>query len=159
MKIAITGHQNIEGNRDKSWLERVVNEKLIDHEIELGYSCLAIGADQLFTEILVKLKIPFIGIIPCLNYESTFDDNTIDNYKNLLSKAFKVIQLEYKEPSEAAFFEASKLMVNYCDVLFAIWNDQPAKGLGGTADVVKFAKDSNKPIVQFNPSTKKVKIL
>jgi len=41
---------------------------------------------------------------------------------------------------------ASRLMVDAADELFAVWDGQPARGHGGTADVVAYARERGKPV-------------
>jgi len=36
---------------------------------------------------------------------------------------------------------ASKFMVDEADELYAVWDGKPARGYGGTADVVAYARD------------------
>ena len=156
MKIGITGHQNLINLTTVDWLkENILNElnKLI---IEAAYSSLAIGADQLFATLAQHLNIPIIAVIPCLNYESTFKSNNLKIYKNLLSTAIDHVDLGFTEPSELAFFEAGKKIVQAVDTLFAVWDGKPAKGLGGTGDIVAYATALKKPIIQFNLVSKNI---
>src|ERR1035437_748245 len=158
MKVAVTGHQNLGDNKTLNWIETQLEFTIKQINIDEGYCCLAIGADQLFAEIILRNKIPLIVIIPSHNYQNTFDNFHINNYKLLLNSASKKIQLEYNNPTETAFFEASKLMLTHCDLLIAIWNKHhPAKGFGGTADVVKYAKEIKKKIIHIDPLTKTIK--
>ena len=41
---------------------------------------------------------------------------------------------------------ASRLMVDAADELFAVWDGQPARGHGGTGDVVAYARERGKPV-------------
>jgi len=158
MRIAISGHQNLGDKETIRWVFDELEFNIKKINVEEGYSCLAVGADQLFAEIILKNNIPLIAIIPSRNYEITFDNNHIKAYEYLLKKANKVVQLEHSQPTESAFFEASKFMLNNCELLIAIWNGLPSKGLGGTADVVNYAIETKKNIIHINPLTKSIKI-
>lgn len=158
MRIGITGHQNLT-TAERDWLKVEVAMEIKKMKIEEAYSCLAIGADQLFASIIFENKIPFVAIIPCKNYEQTFDQKHIKLYNSFVKQATNVIQLDFKIPSEEAFYEAGKTVVNKSDVVIAIWNNLPAKGLGGTADIVEYAKMKNKKIIHFNPISKTIKHL
>jgi hypothetical protein len=46
---------------------------------------------------------------------------------------------------------ASKIMIDGADELYAIWDDQPARGYGGTADVVAYAREHGVPVWVFWP--------
>jgi len=67
-------------------------------------------------------------------------------YEYLLKAAGSQVQLDYERPSEEAFMAGGKAVVDGCDILLAVWDGKPAAGLGGTADVVAYAKESGKPI-------------
>lgn len=91
-------------------------------------------------------------MIPSDNYEKTFKVKShYEKYKVLLAGASGKIQLDFREPDEIAFDRAGKQVVDMCTAMFAVWDGQEAKGLGGTGDIVKYALESNKKVVQFNP--------
>ena len=60
-------------------------------------------------------------------------------------------------PSEQAFLEAGKYIVTHCELLFAVWNALPARGVGGTADIVMFAKSVNRPWIHIKPGERTVR--
>jgi hypothetical protein len=68
-------------------------------------------------------------------------------YSALLSnrthRVSPVNELPYPTPTEAAYFAAGKLIVNRCDLLLAVWDGQPAGGLGGTGDIVGYARTND----------------
>ena len=90
-------------------------------------------------------------IIPCENYESTFNSADRGHYLALLARATRTETLNYIEPSEQAFFAAGKVIVEKCDHLIAVWDGEASRGLGGTADVVAYAKSVGKPTTVFWP--------
>ena len=154
MKVGITGHQNLIDTATIDWLTKEVENEIKKMKIEEAYSCLAIGADQLFAKIILAHKISLIAIIPCREYEQTFNSDDIEIYKSFINHATNKIQLAFDSPSEEAFYEAGKTVIKNSDVIFAFWNNLPAKGLGGTADIVSYAKTLNKQIIHLNPLTK-----
>ncbi len=153
MKVGITGHQNLTA-AESAWLKVELENEIKQMKIEEAFTCLAIGADQIFASVILANKIPLVAITPCEKYEQTFDGKHIEFYKSLVNQATSKIQLDFEKPSEEAFYEAGKTVANKSDILFAVWNNHPAKGLGGTADIVSFAKKINKKIIHFNPITK-----
>jgi hypothetical protein len=74
-----------------------------------------------------------------------------DEYARLLGKADDVVRLDYPGPSEEAFFAAGKQVVDMADELIAIWDGRPARGHGGTADVVEYATGHKKKLVVIWP--------
>src|SRR5436853_157089 len=152
MKVGITGHQNLGSAENITWLSDTLKSIIKHNSIDTGLTSLAIGADQLFAETLRDLHIRYVVIIPCDEYEQTFTTtNDLIKYKSLLQNAFETIKLPFDKPSEEAFFEAGKQIADASEMLIAIWNGQPAKGLGGTGDIVKYALSINRTILHINP--------
>ena len=158
MKVGMTGHQQLGSEATVTWLSDTLEGIIRQYHNDVGITSLAIGADQLYAEVLSKANIPYIAIIPCEGYETTFQ-NTDDlvRYQELLQKASEKIQLPFEKPSETAFYEAGKKIANLSDMLLTIWNGLPAKGLGGTGDIVKYALSIKKPVVHLNPITQTVR--
>lgn len=154
MKVGITGHQNLIDSATIEWLTKEVENEIKNMKIEEAYSCLAIGADQLFAKIILAHKISLVVVIPCREYVKTFNSGDIKIYKSFVKQATNKIQLTFDSPSEEAFYEAGKTVVKNSDVVFAFWDNLPAKGLGGTADIVSHAKNLNKQIIHLNPLIK-----
>lgn len=153
MRIGITGHQNL-NIAVIDWIKHEIFNEIKQLDVDEAFSCLAIGADQIFAEIVLSNKIPLTAVVPCLNYETTFDGNGLVSFKNLIRRSENTIKLNFEKPTENAFFEAGKIVVSNSDILFAIWDNLPAKGIGGTADIVSIASSLNKKIIHLNPITK-----
>lgn len=157
MKAGITGHQKLGTEDTIAWLLHTIERIIIQYNIQQGFTSLAVGADQLFTEVLKKIKLPYVAIIPCNKYAETFQNQMhTEKYYVLLQSASDIITLEYETPSEKAFFEAGKLVVNLSDIVIAIWNGKPAQGLGGTGDIVAYALSLGKRIIHVDPIKKTV---
>jgi hypothetical protein len=158
MKVGVTGHQNLGSAENIIWLSITLKSAIQKYKVDIGLTSLAIGADQLFAQLLKQSNIPYTVIIPCNNYEKTFTDTTsLGIYQTLLSSAYNYYQLQFAEPSETAFYTAGKEIVDRSDMMFAIWNGQPVKGLGGTGDIVKYAQSIKKLVVHLNPITQTVR--
>jgi hypothetical protein len=160
MKVGITGHQDLGPQETITWLSRALESLINQYNIDLGVTSLAIGADQLYAEILRKRQIRYIAIIPSNDYEKTFTDNSsFAKYTELLQEASDTIKLPFKQPSDTAFFEAGKQVVDLADMMIALWDGKPAKGLGGTGDVVHYACSRQKRVVHINPITHTVSVI
>jgi hypothetical protein len=57
-----------------------------------------------------------------------------------------VHRLPFAESPSESYMAASKLMVNEAGKLYAVRDGKPARGYGGTADVVAYARDHDTPI-------------
>lgn len=158
--IGITGHQHLEKRLKNGWLKKRLFEELsaITGKI-CAYSSLAIGADQLFAEVALKSSRDLVAIIPCENYLNTFSSRAQKNYQHILDHCNNVETLDHPAPSQEAFLHAGKTIVDRSDILFAVWDGKPAKGKGGTADIVEYALGQGKKIVHFDTDALTVRIL
>jgi hypothetical protein len=86
-------------------------------------------------------------VLPCAGYAgSLIADDSRSRFEDLRRAAATVVTMPYPEPSDQAFLAAGQALVDRCDHLFAVWDGHPARGLGGTADVVAYAKECGRPI-------------
>lgn len=139
-RVGITGHQQIPAEAIP-YIRRQIRITLAELPPPLeGFSSLANGADQLFASILIELGGRLHAIIPSENYESTFDDSSLAQYRKLREEASGIEQLPFKEPDEAAYDDAGRRVVENSDILLAVWDGKPARGRGGTADAVAYAR-------------------
>jgi hypothetical protein len=152
MRIGATGHQ-ILPPKSVARIAEDLRKQLINESELVGVSSLAAGADQLFASVVLSLGGRLEAILPSVGYETTFDDPaSLEHYQHYLRSATTIHQLPFREPSEAAFFEAGKEVVNRSDRLIAIWDGKPAQGLGGTADVVAYAESRRIPMTVIWPT-------
>jgi hypothetical protein len=151
VKLGVSGHQNIP--QTTIWyVERELAASIVKHGASAGISSLAKGADQLFAEAILRAQLPLEAVIPCADYESTLTDlNDLAAYRRLLRMSTKVETLPYDKPSQRAYLAAGKRIVDTSDLLVAIWDGQPATGLGGTADIVAYAKTLHRPVFVIWP--------
>jgi len=112
-----------------------------------GVSNLADGADQLFAAHVLAAGGTLDVVLPCEGYAgSLIADESRARFEDLRRAAATVITMPYPEPSERAFLAAGQALVDRCDHLFAVWDGRPARGLGGTADVVTYARARGCPV-------------
>lgn len=157
MKAGITGHQNLGSADTVAWVSDTLKAAVKQSNIDMGLTSLAIGADQLFAETLRDMNIRYVAIVPCDDYEQTFtSSDDLERYNRLLQNAFETVNLPFTHPSELAFYEAGKQIVNTSDMVMALWNGQPAKGLGGTGDIVQYALSIKRRVLHINPITRTV---
>lgn len=151
MSVGVTGHQELPDARMWDWVGSA-----IDHEIArlpkplTGVTCLAVGADQVFARSVLKNGGCLLHVKPFSDYERTFEPKALREYLEL-SKGAVVDVLSVCGSDEDAFFAAGKRVVDRSECLFAIWDGEPARGKGGTADIVAYATKKRVPIVHFNP--------
>jgi hypothetical protein len=150
--IGVTGHQELPP-KISSVLVRRVRDVLENVAPPLGViTALAAGADQLVAREVLQQGGTLHAIVPAANYESTLFGDARRLYDQLLDKADGVTHLNFPEPSEDAYWAAGKETVDRCDLLIAIWDGKPARGLGGTGDVVEYARTAGKDVRIIWPS-------
>jgi hypothetical protein len=155
LNIGITGHQERDG-ADWAWARFALANYLSSQKNVpfVGWSSLAAGADQLFAQEILRLGGCLTAVIPLSNYAEFFETgDELLGYQHLLKNCKRVIRLENKDP-QSAFFAASRLIVENCELLIAIWDEEPSHGRGGTADVVRFALSEGRVVRIFNPVSK-----
>lgn len=59
-------------------------------------------------------------------------------YDELIAQASRIVELPFVESSEEAHMAAGRHIVDISDLLIAVWDGKPARGHGGTADVVEY---------------------
>ncbi len=160
MKAGITGHQDLGDQATVAWVKDTLAGLVVENNVSHGFTCLAKGADQFFAAVLTEKNISFTAIIPCIEYEMAFDNQSARNdYQRFDRMAGERIELNFPHPSEKAFFEGGKKVVECSDLIFAVWDGQPAKGLGGTGDIVEFSKKAGKIVVHINPITQQTTVM
>jgi hypothetical protein len=150
MIAGFSGHQDLGDEVKIQWVRCELERLLPELNVESGCVSLAAGADQLFADVLLKNSLPYKAIIPCRRYEETFGTEERAKYFFLLSKARERVDLDFEDPSEIAFHQAGKRVVEESSLLIAVWDGQRAHGLGGTGDIVRYALQRGKVVVHIN---------
>jgi len=128
--------------RTANLVNQAVREKLSGHPADVtGLSCLADGADQIFARAVVDIGGKLEVIIPAEEYRAGLPAEAHAEYDDLLARAVSVHLLPFTQSTSESHMAASKLMVDEADELYAVWDGQPARAYGGTADVVAYARD------------------
>jgi hypothetical protein len=112
----------------------------------LGVSSLADGADQLFAAHVLASGGTLEAVLPWADYGGSLADSSRARFEDLVRAAATVITVPGGEPSDESFLAAGQALVDRCDHLFAVWDGLPARGLGGTADVVAYARSRGCPV-------------
>ena len=153
MNIGVTGHQRLRDNTAWAWVELQIEQFLRRVPAPItGLSSLAIGADQLFAAALLRRGGTLDVIVPFQGYEDQFV-SPVDRaeYKVLISKARSITVLPRVGSDEDCYYAAGKAISDKADVVVAVWDGLPPKGLGGTADIVAYALNLPKTVLHINP--------
>jgi hypothetical protein len=143
--IGVTGHQHIPGGVI-DYISAGIRNILAEYKNITGYSSLAAGADQLFATELLGAGGRLHVVIPAAGYATTLDDDAVEGYRRFLALAAQTTQLPFPAPSEAAYDAAGRWIAEHSDLLIAVWDGQPARGMGGTADAVAHACELDREV-------------
>lgn len=149
--VGVTGHQHIPPEAAAHITFGIDNVLRSSRGGLIGVCSLAAGADQLFARSVLDAGGALHVIVPCERYEATFRGADLLRFWELLGDAERVETLRHPEPTEEAFLSAGCRVADLCEVLVAVWDGEPARGLGGTADVVDYARAKGREIVIIWP--------
>ena len=127
-------------------------------DVTKALSSLAVGSDQVFARAALSVGIPVLAVLPMSGYEGFFPPKARAEYQALLQRC-EVTNLKWTGDVQEGFFAAGKFIVDNSDLLFAVWDGQGSKGIGGTADVVAFALGKSKWVKHIDPIAKRVTLV
>jgi hypothetical protein len=157
MQIGITGHQRLEDAKAWVWVGRVMREELARVGSPLvGVTSLAVGADQLLARLVLEAGGTIHAVLPFADIERSFSPKDVPAYRELVRQA-SVEVLDTHGTDEDAYLAAGQRVVELSDVVLAVWDGKPAKGTGGTADVVAYAIRRGVPLIHINPLSQTVR--
>ncbi|MFD3548329.1 hypothetical protein ACFWUW_22470 [Streptomyces sp. NPDC058655] len=146
-RIGVTGHRSIPGPA-LGHVESRLRALLGAHEGPLeALSSLAEGADQLFAAIALECGADLTVVIPSGDYEQAFEDaEALARYRGLRHRAAQEVRMDFAHSTDEAYYAAGTYIADSCDRLVAVWDGLPARGHGGTAEIVAYARTLGKPV-------------
>lgn len=150
--IGITGHADLTDST-VPLVSDAVHDALASfaHEDLIGISCLARGSDQIFAEAVLALQGRLKVIIPAADYADRTPQGARSVFDSYVSGAMEVQQMPHRRSGRAAYFAASRELIDQSDVVFAVWDGGEADGRRGTADAVAHAHQVKRAIVPIWP--------
>lgn len=152
MRIAIAGHRELPeptvklvNTAIREWLATRTDTALT------GLTCLADGADSIVAEAVLDAGGSLVVIVPAAEYRDGLPSEHHPGYDALIGKAAEVVRLDHRESTSESHMDASINMLGQADRLLAIWDGEPARGYGGTADVVEAAEHRGVPVTVIWP--------
>ncbi len=151
-RIGITGHRGLPP-RTQALIAAALRKELEPYAgAELvGVSCLAGGPDQLFARTVLDLGGTLEVVVPAEQYREGLDPDERQGYDELVAKAKQVERLPFVESTEQAHLAAGQAVVDRSERLVAVWDGKPARGIGGTADIVGYARQKGVPVTVLWP--------
>lgn len=146
-RIGVTGHRDIPSEA-LGEIRACLRSLLCGHDGSLeALSSLAVGADQLFAAIALECGASLTVVIPSGDYETGFaEPGELARYQGLRSRAAQEVRMDFPHATDEAYYAAGAYIADNCDRLIAVWDGQPARGLGGTGDIVQYARGLGKSV-------------
>ncbi len=144
--IGITGHRGLP-QQTVRLIDKALRAALTEYGDSItGVTALADGADQLFARAVLDRGGQIEVIVPATRYRDGLPRESHAEYDDLIDHAVKVHRLDFTESTAESHMAASELMISMISELLAVWDGQPARGYGGTADVVAHARDHGRKV-------------
>ncbi len=127
----------------------------------IGLSSVAAGSDQLFVRQIFDLGLSWHAILPLprTQFEQDFNPEEWTVAADFLARADHVRVIGESASREDGYLDCGMETVNDADVLIALWDGLPARGKGGTAEVVEYATALGKPVLIIDATTFAVRTL
>jgi hypothetical protein len=159
LNIGVTGHREIrDPERISQAVDNVLEHIMVIYEASRlqVVSPLAEGADRILVWRALQ-KFPLHLIVP-LPLE--IDDYLLEfksaasraAFKTLLEKADQIIHLPLRDTREECYLAAGRYVLDHSKVLVALWDGEPARGIGGTAQIVCEARERGMPLAWIQVS-------
>jgi hypothetical protein len=143
-RAGVTGHRALSQPMEtyaKVRCHELLAQARAEHTRLQALTALAEGADTLFAEVALTLRIPLRVVVPFRGFEQDFEEGPPrQRYHQLLGLARWKAPLRFAERSDEAYWQSGLWVAERVDLLIAIWDGKPARGHGGTAEVVEYAR-------------------
>jgi hypothetical protein len=163
LAIGFSGHRKL---LDEDKCRSAIRGVLIEWSakgagVVYGVSSVAAGGDLLFAESCVDLGLPIRIMLPSPpeKFREDFDEADWRRAERLMSLALSVEVAGVSEQNDERYYECGIETVNQSQLLIVLWDGEPGRGMGGTADMVNFAKGQSRPTVWIHSVTGAVEIL
>lgn len=171
----MTGHRTLQ---DEAAVARAIQGVLDLIERTLGsracapltwtvISPLARGADRLVARAVLERsgsRLEVVTPFALAEYKKDFDtDADRREFESLLERAARVHELEHPVPAAGdspeqhqlnrniGYLRVGERVVDSCEILLAVWNGAASAGVGGTADVVRYAVQRERVVLWLHP--------
>jgi hypothetical protein len=146
-RVAVSGHRGLTSDVT-ALVDQAIRSEFAaeDPETLVGISCLADGADQIFARGVLDAGGRLEVVVPARAYREGLPPECHAEYDWLLARAAAVTRLDRDESTSEGHMDASITVLASADRLLAVWDGQPSRAPGGTADVVDHARAHDIPI-------------
>src|ERR1700679_2914466 len=156
--VGFSGHRQLS---DPAGVAKAIAEVLEDLRRQapgewIAMSSAAAGADLIFVKTALEIGLGWEAVLPLplVDFERDFSPAEWPEVRALLARAEHMEISNEPGSREEAYLSGGFEIVNNCDVLLAVWDGQSARGKGGTADIVNYARAMGRPVVILNPDSR-----
>ncbi len=157
LAIGFTGHRKLpHEKRSREALRKVLLEwRAKAPGVIYGVTSAAAGGDLLFAETCLELNFPVRVFLPLPKekFREDFDDASWSRAECIFKKALSVEVTGAGEELTERYYECGIETVQQSRLLIALWDGEPSQGLGGTADMVHFAREQGRPVIWIHSET------
>ena len=155
--VGFTGHRRLEDDAPAaaSLAAALTELRRLASGEWVAVSSAAAGSDLLFARRVLESGMAWHVLLP-LAQESFRHDFSAEEWREaeaLLARAESVTALAETTSREEAYLDCGIETVDACDVLIAVWDGEPARGRGGTAEMVTYARELDKPLLIIDPDS------
>jgi hypothetical protein len=155
--VGFSGHRQL---ADAVGVERALRTVLAGLRAEpgvewLALSSLAIGSDMAFARAALKVGMGWEAVLPLppAEFRRDFSEQDWHEVEQLLAYAEHVRVVSERPHRDDSYLDCGVETVNHCDVLVAVWDGEPARGRGGTGEIVAYARDMGRPVIIIDART------
>lgn len=149
MIIGVSGHRWRDG-ADWEWVRAKFDEIIVSAGNVTGYTSLAPGADQIFADAILAHEKRLVAVAPVCRGRIELNGGEKAAFDRLCFRAAQIIEVDGASPDEA-FLNAGKRVADECATMIFVWDGNPSRGLGGTADIVAYAAGIGRRGVILDP--------
>ncbi|HUJ42668.1 MAG TPA: SLATT domain-containing protein [Opitutaceae bacterium] len=155
--VGFTGHRQLDQPRLIQDVLRAILEQLRREGPGewIALSSAAAGADTLFARQALAAGLAWHVVLPLppAEFRKDFSPEEWKTVEALLPEAGQVRVIGENGARDDNYLDCGMETVNGCDVFIALWDGRPARGKGGTAEVVAYARELKKPLVIIDAAT------
>jgi len=163
LAVGFTGHRKVpyETKSRQVIPDFLARQKESHHGILYGVSSAAAGGDQLFAESCLELNIPLRILLPrpAEQFRADFDDTSWLRTVRIMENAISVEVTGRHESRNEQYYDCGIQTVVESQLLVTLWDGQPSRGIGGTQEIVSYARKTGHPIAWIHSETGELQFL
>jgi hypothetical protein len=158
--IGFTGHRNLpDESKSRACILKFLQDfKAKSDKTIYGVCSTAAGGDLLFAESCIQIGLPVRVLLPMAkeHFREDFDEPTWNRAELVMQRAISVEVVGGGDSKEERYYECGAETVQQSQILLALWDGNPSQGLGGTEEIVTFAKEQGRPVVWIHSVTREI---